>query len=67
VLDEAKTWVDEMPEDPDLGERECLLVFLTGNLTARTVADKRAKVNERMKGFISQNERKRRKQERSVG
>lgn len=50
-----------MPEDPDLDERECLLDFLTGNLTARTVADKRAKVNERMKGFISQNKGKRRK------
>lgn len=47
-----------MPEDPDLAERERLLDLLAGNLTARTVADKRAKANERMTGFISQNERK---------
>jgi hypothetical protein len=47
-----------MFEDPDLAERECLLDFLAGNLTARTVEDKRAKANERMTSFISKNERK---------
>jgi len=55
-----------MPEDPDLGERERLLDFLAGNLTARTVADKRAKANERMTGFIAQNKEKRTKGEKSV-
>lgn len=47
-----------MPEDPDLGERERLRDFVTGNLTARTVADKRAKANERMTSFMSQKEEK---------
>jgi hypothetical protein len=54
-----------MLADPDLLQRECLLVFLTGNLKANAVAVKRAKMYERAANFISKRERKR--EERSVG
>lgn len=54
-----------MLADPDLLQRECLLVFLTGNLKANAVAAKRAKVYERAANFISK--RKRKREETSVG
>lgn len=55
-----------MLADPDLLQRECLLVFLTGNLKANAVAVKRAKMYERAANFISKRERKREREKKGA-
>lgn len=55
--------MDDIFADLDLGERECLLVFLTGILTASAVEVKRAKRNKRTGKFISKGTRRERNKE----